>query len=247
MAKRNKGPDSGSGAAFERVELTDLRPDDRNARKHDERNITAVMQSLARFGQQKPIVVSADGKVIAGNATLEAARRLKWTHLTVVRTTLEPMEAMAYAIADNRTAELAEWDDKELQKQLEEMAQSGLDPSFLDFDAEQIERWQEDVKRNDDLYEAVEDPVLEDESPEHGSKWRLDESLLLVMHPVDDVDQWRSHLDGIELFVPFPSCHAVVADKFVARRCLFVQPIRQAAAYLIRTARKAGMEVERLA
>ncbi len=104
--------------ASEYAPIDTLRADPRNARLHGDRNLDAVVASLRRFGQQKPIVVLADGTVIAGNATLEAARRLGWTHLWVARSTLSDTDAMAYAIADNRTAELAEWDWEVLRDQL---------------------------------------------------------------------------------------------------------------------------------
>lgn len=49
--------------------VADLVLDPANARSHDERNLAAIRDSLARFGQQKPIVVAADGTVLAGNGT----------------------------------------------------------------------------------------------------------------------------------------------------------------------------------
>ena len=102
----------------ESVSISDLLLDPANVRKHDAKNIEAVKGSLTRFGQQKPIVVNAKGVVVAGNGTLVAARSLGWKSINVVRTGLEGSEATAYAIADNRTAELAEWDDEALTAQL---------------------------------------------------------------------------------------------------------------------------------
>ncbi len=103
------------------VPLADLRPDPRNARRHDERNVAAIAKSLERFGQQKPIVVGPDGAVVAGSGQLEAALRLGWTHLAAVRTDLEGPERTAYALADNRTAELAEWDTEVLASLVAEL------------------------------------------------------------------------------------------------------------------------------
>ena len=102
-----------------RVNLSELSLDPANVRKHTEKNLAAIKASLRRFGQQKPIVVDADGVVRAGNGTLEAARELGWTDISVVRTELRGSEATAYAIADNRTAELATWDTAALVQQLE--------------------------------------------------------------------------------------------------------------------------------
>ncbi|MAH47734.1 hypothetical protein CMI37_18075 [Candidatus Pacearchaeota archaeon] len=93
------------------VPINDLVFDPANVRTHDNKNIDAIMGSLARFGQQKPIVVNAEGVVIAGNGTLAAAKALGWTQINTVKTELVGSDITAYAIADNRTADLADWDD----------------------------------------------------------------------------------------------------------------------------------------
>ena len=99
------------------VDIDSLVHDPANARKHGERNIAAIKASLARFGQVKPVVVADNGvTVIAGNGTLQAARELGWKKIAAVTTTLEGSEATAYAIADNKTAELAEWDNSVLSQ-----------------------------------------------------------------------------------------------------------------------------------
>jgi DNA modification methylase len=99
---------------IETIPLASLVPDPANTRKHDARNLDAIKGSLSAFGQQKPIVVDAANKIIAGNGTYAAARALGWSDIAVVRTNLNGAEAIAFAIADNRTAELAEWDDAAL-------------------------------------------------------------------------------------------------------------------------------------
>ena len=96
---------------IERLAIAKLSGDPANARKHNAQNIATIVASLKRFGQQKPIVIDLSDCVRAGNGTLEAARSMGWTHLDCVRTDLKGSDAIAYAIADNRTAELAEWDD----------------------------------------------------------------------------------------------------------------------------------------
>jgi ParB family chromosome partitioning protein len=103
---------------LERIEISKLSNDPANARKHPERNLEAIVASLRRFGQQKPIVIDKSNVVRAGNGTIEAAKQLGWTHIDCVRTSLESSDAIAYAIADNRTSELAEWDDDVLAAQL---------------------------------------------------------------------------------------------------------------------------------
>jgi DNA modification methylase len=111
---------------IQKIEISKLTGDPANARKHGERNIQSIVESLSRFGQQKPIVVDKSNCVRAGNGTLEAARLLGWTHLDSVVTDLAGADAVAYAIADNRTAELAEWDTEILAAELESLQSDGL-------------------------------------------------------------------------------------------------------------------------
>jgi ParB family chromosome partitioning protein len=101
-----------------KIKVADLSADPANARKHDEKNIDSIIASLRRFGQQKPIVIDASKVVRAGSGTLEAAKRIGWETIECVETNLKGSDAIAYAIADNRTAELAEWDDDVLAAQL---------------------------------------------------------------------------------------------------------------------------------
>jgi hypothetical protein len=99
----------GTDMAIIRLPVTDLSSDPANMRTHPEANILAIVASLRRWGQQKPIVIDSKRVVRAGNGTLEAARRLGWTHIACVVSDLSGAELQAFAIADNRTAELAEW------------------------------------------------------------------------------------------------------------------------------------------
>lgn len=124
----------------ETVPVDSLIFDPANARKHGEKNLAAIKGSLQRFGQQKPIVVDAKGIVRAGNGTLAALIALGWKDAVIVRSSLSGSEATAYAIADNRTAELAEWDDDTLKQTLaalqiedEDLAEaSGFDEKEID-------------------------------------------------------------------------------------------------------------------
>lgn len=109
------------------VEISLLRHDPRNARDHDERSFASITNSLREFGQQKPVVALADGTVIAGNGTLEAARRLGWSRIAVVCFENEA-KARAYAIADNRTSDLSRFDGGLLAEALSEIVDTvGLD------------------------------------------------------------------------------------------------------------------------
>lgn len=90
-----------------------------NPRRGD---IDAVAASLEEFGQRKPIVARlVDRTVIAGNHTLQAARRLGWSEIAVVWVEDDDAHAKAFALADNRTAELGSYDDEALLRLIEEV------------------------------------------------------------------------------------------------------------------------------
>ena len=97
------------------VPIAELNPAPDNARKHSlTRDVLALMESLRRYGQQKAAVGKREYRgvtnaVICGNGTLLAAQRLGWSHLAVSWFDGTDDEARAYAVVDNRTAELSEW------------------------------------------------------------------------------------------------------------------------------------------
>lgn len=106
------------------VTIESLTPDPANARTHSERNIEAIRNSLTRFGQRKPIVVQqqGDARIIrAGNGSVEAAKALGWSHVAAVVVEEDSADAIQFAIADNRTAELATWDNEVLHRLLADM------------------------------------------------------------------------------------------------------------------------------
>jgi ParB family chromosome partitioning protein len=119
------------------TKITELSLDPSNVRKHSRRNLDAIKASLRKFGQQKPIVVDAKGIVLAGNGTLTAAQELGWTEIQIVRTELAGVEATAFAIADNRTAELAEWEDS-LNDVLKSLQDEGVDLADLGYSPEDL-------------------------------------------------------------------------------------------------------------
>ena len=122
---------------IENVAIDSLTPDPTNARKHDAKNLDAIAGSLKLFGQRKPIVVTPDNVVVAGNGTLQAAKQLGWSEIVIARTprgwTWEQIKA--FALADNRTAELAEWDSSVLADQLLELDANGWELKQFGFES----------------------------------------------------------------------------------------------------------------
>ena len=96
-------------------DVATLRLDPKNARLHKPRNLQTIAESLRRFGQQRALVVRPDGTIIAGNGTMRAATEiLGWRRLAAITFDGDDRAARAFALADNRSAELADWDYDEL-------------------------------------------------------------------------------------------------------------------------------------
>lgn len=141
----------------ELVKVESLTPDPENARTHSQRNLDAIAGSLRQFGQRRPLVVYGS-TVIAGNGTLEAAKSLGWTEISITRVPRDWSieQARAYALADNRTAELATWDSVILADQLVNLDAVGWDVSEFGF-------------------EPLTPPTDPDFSPEDAEQPRLDQ------------------------------------------------------------------------
>lgn len=101
--------------AIEYVQVDSLKLDPNNAREHSEKNVAMIRDSYERFGQRKPIVTWHD-TVIDGNGQLMACYELGWKKIAIAPCpddwTYE--QATAYALAANRTAETATWDEQKL-------------------------------------------------------------------------------------------------------------------------------------
>lgn len=130
-----------------------------NPRRGD---VDAVAASLSRFGQRKPIVVRRDdGTIIAGNHTWQAAKKLGWSEIAVAYVGDDDVTAQAYALADNRTAELGDYDDELLKALIDSVGE--VDPELL-----KDTGWSDDAVK--ELLEKIESEnpkvIDEDEVPE---------------------------------------------------------------------------------
>lgn len=101
--------------------LDKIRPHPANARRHGEEQIGMIMQSLRRFGQAKPILVLADGTIIAGHGVYEAMRRLGAGTARVEVWQGSDEAARAYMLADNQLATKGEDDPDAVRNILMEL------------------------------------------------------------------------------------------------------------------------------
>lgn len=110
--------------------IADLKPDSRNARKHNQRNLNMIVDALHKVGAARSIVIDENGVILAGNGVVEAAADAGIERVQVVdadgetiiavrRTGLTDEQKRKLAYYDNRTAEVAEWDAKQIAADLE--------------------------------------------------------------------------------------------------------------------------------
>ena len=89
--------------------LSSIQPYPNNPRMNDDA-VETVAASIKEFGFRQPIVVDGDGVIICGHTRYKAALHLGLDKVPVhVAKDLSPEQIKAYRIADNKTAELAEW------------------------------------------------------------------------------------------------------------------------------------------
>lgn len=118
------------------VDVATLREWAQNPRKND-KAVAEVAKSIRRFGWGAPIVANKrDGEIIAGHTRYQAALRLKLAKVPVRWVDLDPADAHALALADNRIGEVATWDEDKLADVLRELRASDgtllADTAFTD-------------------------------------------------------------------------------------------------------------------
>lgn len=140
------------------LSVDDLQPHPNNPRQGD---VGAISQSLEAHGQYKPIVVNErDMTILAGNHTWQAAQALGWDKIATVLVDVDDEEAKRILLVDNRTNDLASYDDFALTDLLSSLAggtELGLEGTGWDGD---------DL---DDLLVAISFDPIDEEQP------RLDE------------------------------------------------------------------------
>ena len=141
-----------------------LLPYARNARTHTDEQVAQVAASIVEFGWTNPILVGADGIIIAGHARLAAARKLNMTEVPViVLDHLTPAQRRALVIADNRLALSAGWDEEMLRVELESLAEEGFDLDIVGFTEDEIE---ELLREPEEAREGLTDDDAVPEEPE---------------------------------------------------------------------------------
>ena len=120
----------------DRLILSDVNP-----RTHSREQVAQIAASIREFGFVNPILVGADGEIIAGEGRLRAARTLGMREVPViVLEHLSEVQRRALAIADNQLALNAGWDEQMLHAQLAALQDEGFNLDLLGFDDQELAR-----------------------------------------------------------------------------------------------------------
>ncbi|MDP4026662.1 DNA methyltransferase [Methylobacterium sp. NEAU 140] len=120
--------------------LTSLRCDPGNARTHSTKQLRLIAGSIEQFGFINPVVIDADGLILAGHGRYAAARQLGLPAVPTIQVDhLSPAQRRAYALADNKLSELSGWDRDLLRIQIEELDGLDFDLGLTGFSVPEIE------------------------------------------------------------------------------------------------------------
>lgn len=169
--------------------VSELRPFPGNARRHPEAQIASLMKNIKRVWTN-PILTDESGIILAGHARLEVAQRAGMTEVpTVVIAGLSDEEKRAIVIADNRTAEQAEWDFDVLRLEIQKLIDVDFDVELTGFSTGEIDLLIDGHATKAtpaDPADVVDEPSTDQIAvSQSGDVWHLDKHLLLCGDALD--------------------------------------------------------------
>lgn len=136
---------------IKRVAISDLKPYENNAKKHGKKQLEKLTQSIKEFGFISPVLIDKDYNIIAGHGRTEAAKIAGLDSVPcVIADGLTDEQRRAYILADNKLAELSEWDKSLVNLELKSL--QGFDMSTFDLKPLKIEAYGAERERTNDAY-----------------------------------------------------------------------------------------------
>jgi len=191
-----------TGIVTELRRIADLRPHPRNYRRHPEHQLDILRESLRVHGQQKPVVITPDGTILAGHGLVEAARAEGWSDIACH--IYDGPYPEAFLVIDNRASDLAEDDEEALAELLRDLdAQEQLHATGWGEDdlAELLLRLDADEKRGKEETFDAEQAMAEAEQQQGptrvqpGEVWQLGRHRLLCGDATDPAN-WQRLMAG---------------------------------------------------
>jgi len=180
----------------EKRRTDDIQPYEQNPRQNDAA-VDAVAASIQEFGFRQPIVVDTEGVIVVGHTRYKAARKLGLEYVPVhVAKDLSPEQARAYRIADNKSADYADWDLDLLPIELRDLQAADFDLGLIGFDDEELAQLlNPGVKEGETDPDAVPEPP-DEATTQPGDLWILGDHRLLCGDAGNTKDVDRL-LDGV--------------------------------------------------
>ena len=165
--------------------IASLKPYTRNPRTHSDRQLGQIADSIRQFGFTNPVLIDADGRVIAGHGRIEAAKLLGMEQVPTIRLDqMSEAQKRAYVLADNKLAENAGWDRELLALELQYLTKLELDfdVTVTGFETAEIDLLIGELDVGKTVDQADEVPAVESSSAavsRLGDLWRLGKHRLL--------------------------------------------------------------------
>lgn len=181
---------------IEYIETEKLVPYARNSRTHSDEQVQQIMGSIKEFGFTNPILVDADGLIIAGHGRTMAAQRMGIKEVPCLRLGhLTDAQKKAYVIADNKLALNAGWDDEMLRLEFADLQDADFDLSLTGFDDDELNALlakavEEGLTDEDAVPEVPETPVTVE-----GDVWVLGRHRLMCGDSTS-IDAVENLMDG---------------------------------------------------
>ena len=195
--------------------INNLKSDHKNARKRTDRSAALIKESLERYGAARSIVIDEEGRILAGNGTVEGAKQAGIDNLRIIdtdgdeiiavrRTGLTEDEKIGLALADNRSSDLSDWDPQMLSQLNQE---HDISPWF---DAE-------------DLNEIVNDDSAAREAADADNPYtaRIEVPPYEITGPKPELAQMYSDTKALELIQAIEQSSASDAEKLFLKAAAY--------------------------
>jgi site-specific DNA-methyltransferase (adenine-specific) len=199
-AMKNSQTGGACGLQIEYRAVDALIPYDNNPRKND-KAVDAVAASISEFGFKVPIIIDSKGEIVAGHTRLKAAKQLGIdTVPVIIADDLTPEQIKAFRIADNKSAEFADWDFDLLASEFSALADLGVDLDITGFSETEIASLLDQDTEEDEI-----PPLPDDPKSKRGELYQLGAHRLMVgdATSAEDLERLMSGKDA-DLYLTEP-------------------------------------------
>ena len=195
-------------ATLEHYNIDSLIPYERNSRIHSDEQIERIAASIQEFGFTNPILIDGEHGIIAGHGRLAAAKKLGMEKVPVIQLAhLSDAQKQAYIIADNRLAELSEWNKELLAEELAELQSFDFDLSLIGFDDASLAEIMPAEKELQPLTDEDAVPEVDEQAPlktKIGDVWILGSHRVMCGDSTDEA-MVAQLMNGVKADITFTS------------------------------------------